>query len=135
MRLVVDTNILFSFFNERSKARELSTLSSILLYSPEFALIELEKYKSDILKRFSLSDMQFSVIFKFLNTVVKFVRKEEYKDFLSKAKKLSPDPDDVDFFALSLKLESDLWSNDKVLKKQSSVNVLSTKDLVKILDE
>jgi len=103
MRFVVDTNILFSFFNEKSKARELSTSSSFILYSPEFALTELEKYKSDILKRFSLSELHFSLIVKFLETTINFVKKDEYKEFLSKAKKLSPDPDDVDFFALSLK--------------------------------
>ena len=133
MKFVVDTNILFSFFNEKSKSRELSTLSSFILYSPEFALKELDKHKSEILKRFSLSEIQFSLIFKFLQTVVNFVKKDEYKEFLSKAKKVSPDPDDVDFFALSLKFNCDLWSNDKELKKQSRINIVSTQDLVKKL--
>jgi len=108
MRLVADTNILFSFFNEKSKARELSTLSSLILYSPEFALVEIE-------------------------TVVNFVKSEEYGQFLPKAKKVSPDPDDVDFFALSFKLECDIWSNDAKLKEQRHVKIFTTKDLVEKL--
>lgn len=133
MRLVVDTNILFSLFNEKSKARELSTLSSLVLYSPEFALVEIDKHKGEILKRFALSDMQFSLILKLLQTVVNFVKSEEYRQFLPKAKKVSPDPDDVDFFALSFKLECDIWSNDAKLKEQRLVKIFSTKDLIEKL--
>ena len=131
MRLIIDTNILFSFFNEKSTARELSTRFSIILYSPEFALTELNKHKSEIMKRFSLTEIQYYFIIKLLQTVVNFVKKEEYYQFLPNAKRMCPDPDDVDFFALSLKLKCELWSNDTDLKKQSYVKVLSTKDMVK----
>ncbi len=134
MRLVVDTNILFSFFNSRSTARDLSTRYNLILYSPEFALEELDKYKNVIMKRFSLTDVQYVFIIKLLQTVVNFIEKEEYEKFFLKAKKVSPDPDDIDFFALCLKLNCQLWSNDAVLKKQSSVDVLSTADLVEKFD-
>lgn len=87
MRLVVDTNILFSFFNHKSTARELSTRYDLLLYSPTFALTEIEKYKEVIMKRFSLTHMQYSVIIKLLQTVINFVEDEEYETFFSKAKK------------------------------------------------
>jgi len=133
MRLVVDTNILFSFFNEKSKARELSTLSSLILYSPEFALVEIDKHKAEILKKFALSEMQFLLILKLLQIVVNFVKSEKYEQFLPNAKKISPDPDDVDFFALSLKLECDIWSNDAKLKEQHHVKIFSTKELVEKL--
>jgi len=134
MRLVVDTNILFSFFNRKSTARELSTRYDLLLYSPTFALTELEKYNDVIMKRFSLTEIQYSVIIKLLQTVVDFVEEKDYETFFPKAKKVSPDPDDIDFFALSFSLNCPLWSNDADLKKQSSLNVLSTKDLVEKLD-
>jgi len=130
MRLVADTNILFSFFNEKSKAREYATLLSLELYSPKFALDELAKHKAEILKKFSLSDMQFSLILKLLQCVVNFVNIEEYKQHLPKARDVSPDPDDIDFFALTFKLGCDMWSNDSKLKKQPYVEVFSTKDLV-----
>lgn len=130
MRLVDDTNILFSFFNEKSKAREYATLLSLELYSPNFALDELAEHKDEVLKRFSLSDMQFSLILKILQSIVNFVNIEEYKKYLIEGKEASPDPDDIDFFALAFKLGCDMWSNDAKLKKQSRVEVFSTKDLV-----
>jgi len=130
MKLVVDTNILFSFFNEKSKAREYATLLSLELYSPNFSLDELAEHKDEILKRFSLSDMQFSLILKILQSVVNFVNIKEYEQHLSKAQDVSPDPDDIDFFALAFKLECNMWSNDSKLNKQPYVEVFSTKDLV-----
>ncbi|MDI6884448.1 MAG: PIN domain-containing protein [Hadesarchaea archaeon] len=133
MKLVVDTNVLFSFFNERSKARELSLLPSLELYSPSFALDEIEQHKSKILETFSLSEAQFTVIEKLLGTVVKFVGKEEYSEFLSRAMKISPDLDDADFFALALELNCSIWSKDKELKRQTQVRVLSTKELIELL--
>ena len=134
MRLVVNTNILFSFFNERSAAREIATLSSLELYAPQFALDELTEHKNEILKKFSLSDTQFLLILRLLEGMVNFIEIKDYAKFLPEAYEVSPDPDDIDFFALAFKLGCHLWSNDKRLKKQSRVQVFSTTDLTKISD-
>jgi len=133
MRLVADTNELFSFFNARSKARELSLLPELELHSPSFSLEEIEKHKSEILKRFSLSETQFLLIKRLLRAVIKVNKAEEYSNLLPEAKKISPDIDDADFFALALRLNCPLWSEDKLLKQQSRVKVLSTEDLMKLL--
>ena len=45
MKLVVDTSELFSFFNELSKARELSLIPALELHSPSFSLDELKNKK------------------------------------------------------------------------------------------
>ena len=118
MLLVVDTNILISFFNERSTARELAISSSLELCSPKTALYEINKHKQDILKSFSLSEGQFSFILRLLNSTVQFAETEEYKRFLSRAIRVSPDPDDIDFFAMALKLGCPLWSEEKRLGRQ-----------------
>jgi len=59
MRLVVDANILFSFFNRKSTARDLILSGKMTLYSPEFILKEIEKYKSEIMDKFSLTETQY----------------------------------------------------------------------------
>ncbi|MBS3053881.1 MAG: PIN domain-containing protein [Candidatus Aenigmarchaeota archaeon] len=133
MLLVVDTNILVSFFNEKSKARDLATSSFSELLSPNFALYEINAHKQEISEKFSISDEQFVFALKLMNTVIQFVRAEEYRRFFSRAKKVSPDIDDIDFFALALKAGAAIWSNDKKLKKQPAVRVFSTEDLVKLL--
>lgn len=134
MKLVIDTNEIFSFFNEKSKARSISLIPELELYSPSFSLDEIEEHKSEILERFSLSETQFLLIKKLLRVVVKFDREEEYAKFLSDAKQISPDPEDIDFFALALKLNCSLWSEDKLLKQQSKVKVFSTDELMEFLD-
>lgn len=133
MKLVVDTNVLFSFFNERSKVRELAVLPLLDLRSPKFALEEVKEHEHEILERFSLSGAQFSLILKLLDAVVDFVKEGEYGEFLPRAGEISPDPDDVDFFALALKFNCPIWSEDKELKRQTQVKVLSTKELVEFL--
>jgi len=132
LRLVVNTNILFSFFNAKSTARRIATLPEFELYSPKFSFSELEKYKSDIINKFNLTETQYSLILSFMKSVINFVELEEYEDEIKRAKEISPDPDDVDFFALALKLNCPLWSNDSKLKEQEVVKVLSTKDLSEI---
>jgi|SRR3989338_4025813 len=133
MRLVADTNELFSLFNKKSKARELSFLPNLELHSPLFSLNEIKEHKSEILKRFSLSETQYSLIEKLLNVAVRFSKENEYIKFLPEGKKISPDPDDSDFFALALKLDCGIWSEDKLLKQQSKVKVYSTSELLKEL--
>lgn len=133
MRIVIDTNEIFSFFNRKSKAREISLLPNIELYSPLFSLEEIKKHKSDILERFNLTEEQYSLIEKLLRIVVNFISEDEYSQFTTEARGFSPDPNDVDFFALALKLNCPIWSQDGLLKEQKRVKVYSTFDLMKEL--
>ena len=49
MLLVVDMNILFSFFKKHSTTRKLLTNPNLELYSPEYALEELGKHFDEIM--------------------------------------------------------------------------------------
>ncbi len=42
---------------------------------------------------------------------------EELVPYVDEAEKLSPDPDDMAYFALALKRNCAIWSNDKKLKE------------------
>jgi len=66
MRLVIDANEIFSFFNAKSKAGELALWFEVLLFSPYFAIDEIKKHELSVRKRFSLSERQFSLILRFL---------------------------------------------------------------------
>ena len=61
---------------------------------------------------------------------IKLIPYEEFKSFIAKAEKISPDPKDTEYLALALKLNCILWSNDKKLKTQDKVKVYSTEDLM-----
>ncbi len=62
--------------------------------------------------------------------VIEIVPAYEYSGFLSEAREITPDIKDAEYFALALKLGCPLWSQDSKLKKQSKVEVLTTKDLL-----
>jgi len=76
---------------------------------------------------------EFGLMERVLSWQVEFVPVIEFKDFLNEAKLICPDPDDVEYFALALKLNCGIWSNDKRLKKQSKVKVFNTKELREFL--
>ena len=60
LKLVVDANVLFSFFRHETTTRELITrFESLKLYSPELAIEELLKYKEVICKKSKLRESEF----------------------------------------------------------------------------
>jgi len=136
MRLVVDTNVLFSFFKKESKTRNLILNFEILeSVTPSFCIDELNEHKGLICEKSKLSDSEFEEVLDDLQIFVKVYSLSEYKDFLLDAKTLSPDPDDIDLFALALKLDCPLWAQEKAFKKQSRVKVVSTSDLILLMSE
>ena len=134
MDFVVDTNVLFTFFWERSFTRKLLIKQELDLVSPEFALEEINSHCDEILKKTDISLEEFKKLRKELAIFVEFIPLEEYSSFMEKASAI-PDTDDIDFAALSLKLDCPIWSNDKELKQQSVVKIFSTSDLISFLSE
>lgn len=128
--IVVDTNILFSFFWKDSFTRKLLLNPNLKFISSVFAISELKKYDQLIMEKTGLINVEFKKYLSELKSVVTFVGKEKYSYFLKQAKIISPDEKDSEFLALCLKFSIPLWSNDKELKKQDKVNVLSTEDIV-----
>lgn len=133
MKIVVDTNILFSFFWQESLTRKLLITSNFELISSEIALEEIEKYSQDIKKKLRITDREFREQFKKLGEIVKFAGKKEYLQFLKEAEFISPDKNDAEFFALCLKHSCFLWSNDSVLKNQDRIKVLSTNEIIELI--
>jgi len=136
MKLVVDTNVLFSFFKKESKTRRLILNFEILEpVTPSFCIDELNEHKELICEKSKLSDREFEEALDDLLIFVKVFSLFEYKEFLPDAKTISPDPDDIDLFALALKLNCPIWAQEKAFKKQSRIKVFATSDLISFLSE
>ena len=105
MKLIVDTNILFSYFWKYSITRKILMHQNMDLFAPEYALEEINKYKKDIMNKNNLNEEEFEHIKFNLAIAIKFIPLEEYSKSLKTALKLSPDPNDIDFFALAIKLK------------------------------
>ena len=141
--LVVDANILFSFFNENSARRRLiKKLPRIgcKLISPDFALEELMEDKERIKEFARIDDVGFMFLFSLLERkIMEIYPKEKYEDSLSEAGNISPHGKDVHkddpYFALALSFNAPIWSDEKSFKKQSKVEVFSTSDLISFLSQ
>ena len=130
MQLVVDTNILLSFFRDNPVRFIIvnAELLGISLYCPEDVIDELKNNESDILKYSKLSSSQFKEALAELSKFIEIVPKSSFDMFESEAKKLIHDKD-IPVFALALKLNCSIWSNEPRFKKQSSVKIFNSRDL------
>lgn len=133
MKLVVDANVLFAAIITDGMTRQL-LCGRHELYTPEFMLTEFEKYLSFISKRTDIDESSLQNLFKILLLASRMhvVASEEIVPFISSAKDICPDPDDIQYLALALKLGCGLWSNDKKLKEQDVVKVYSTEEISRL---
>ena len=132
MKLVVDANILFSLSKESSSAYLILQKFNFKLSAPKFALLELSKYKEELIKK---SKKDFDLIISDLKEKVNFIEESEYSEFLSEPQIKISDPKNITYLALALKLKSPIWSNDPHLKQQSFIVVFTTSELIEILGE
>ena len=100
MKLVVDANILFSFFKKDSTTRELildpELKYDLDLFAPKYVLEEVGKHKEEICSKFGLSPQDFDIMFSSLPLFIKIVPRDSFERFVSIAEKiLSPHLKDV----------------------------------------
>lgn len=133
MRLVVDANILFSALIKKDITAEILIDLSLSLYAPEFMLEEFEKHKQEILSKTKRTEEEFEEIFSIIKGIITLVPREEFERYFSEAERITPDANDREYFALALKLNCPIWSNDKKLKEQNKVKVYSTGEILKLL--
>lgn len=135
MDLALDANVLFSALIRQDTTFSLILHDDLHLYAPEFLLIELAKHKSVIVQKTGKAEEEFERVLSVLRRYIQFVSMDEFTSWLSEAERISPDPKDAAYLALALRMRIPVWSNDKDLRtKQDNIKVLSTNDLVRILD-
>src|SRR3989338_2009443 len=142
MKFVVDSNVLFTFFWKGSAFEDISSKEEITLFSPEFALEELDKYSLEIIRKSGLTKERFDKRRRELVEKVSFIPLNGYSDFFKQAEFLankfskehkSEFLEDIDFFTLALRLDCPIWTNDRLFKRQSEVSVLTTKEMIELL--
>ena len=98
-----------------------------------FSLQNLRNTQKKYKKKTEKTEEELNHLLDVLKKKIMLVPMEELLPYVGEAEKISPDPDDVAYIALALKLKCAIWSQDRKLKeKQSKVKVYSTKDLVKL---
>lgn len=131
MDLVIDSNVIFSaLISPKGKTRDLLFSENLQLFAPEFLFEEFNKYRKEIIDKSGLTKKDLETAFSIISRRVLFVPFSRFKSYIHIALKISPDPNDTEFFALAISKGIPLWSNDKALKKQASVKIFSTSDLI-----
>lgn len=130
MELVVDANILLAaLISPISDTANLFFYNK--LYSPEFLLQEFKKYENEIRKKSGLDEGDFNTAVSIIFSRIKLIEKYKFEEFMETAEKICPDKNDTEYFALALKLNCPIWSNDKRLKEQNYIKVITTFELLK----
>jgi predicted nucleic acid-binding protein len=143
MRIVVDTNIVFSaVLNTDSKIGEilLSSPDKVKFYSCNFLNIELENHINKLIKLSRKPDYKISEIIRLVYKQINFISEEQIPPSeFSFAYDLLHDIDtnDIPFLALTNYLNGLLWTGDKKLKtgliKKNYDKVINTNEFINLL--
>ena len=136
MKIIIDSNILFSALIRDSFTRRLILEYEEQFLFPEFIFEEMEKHKEELFRKSGMTTEDLNkllqLIIKKILIVPNSILIPYRKEALEIIKEI--DIDDVLFIACALAYpNSILWSNDKDLKKQNKVTVLSTAEIIKVL--
>jgi predicted nucleic acid-binding protein len=135
MRIVLDTNILVSFFRQNPVNFIISMSDSfnLQLFSAQYSIEELKNNEKSILKYGKISSAQFNEKIEQLKKSVKIVPEHFFRELNKEAKLISPHDKDIPIFSLALKLNCPIWSNEQSFKFQKRVKSLSTKDMIELI--
>lgn len=120
-KVVIDTSILFSaFISTESKARKyLLQDLDIVIYCPNYILLEFIKHSKRLIKKSRLTEEEFLQTLKILTAQINFFNERKISlDNALKAYYLCKDIDDNDspFLALCFQLNAEFWTKDDELK-------------------
>ena len=136
MRLVVDTNIIFSALIKESTTRRILISTRFDFYTPEYVFIEIQNHSEEIMEKSKYDHQEFETMTDSILSNIMVVPTEDFKDFIPRAFQIMKniDEDDSSFLALALMINSDgIWSNDPHFEKQNEIKVWKTKDLINLL--
>jgi predicted nucleic acid-binding protein len=120
---------LLACFSKESFTRELILRHPIDLVSAPYLLVEFEEYKDEIFLKSHLDKWVLLEIENILLSKIIIIPQDETKHLTKEAISISLDLDDSPFFEVALHLDIPIWSNDKRLKEQNRVKVLSTEEV------
>ena len=102
MDLVVDANEIFAALIKESKTHELIFDERLHLFTTEFFFTEFNKHSEEIREKTEKTEGELNNLFDVLKKKITLIPLEELLPFVDEAEKISPDPDDVAYFALAL---------------------------------
>lgn len=135
MKIVVDSNIVFSAVMRDSKARQILLNFNAEFYFPSYLVKEYSFHKSIIAKKSNVPEENLEKLFQQVIQRGIVVPWKDYQASWDEAQQIMKKIDrrDVSFVACALLYPgSVIWSDDKGFQKQSQVRIITTYKLSKI---
>ncbi|MFH0955065.1 MAG: PIN domain-containing protein [Candidatus Micrarchaeota archaeon] len=133
MQVVVDSNVLISAILRSGETRRLLISRRFDFFCPDFARTEVEKHRIELIRKAKLSEQDFALVVDLVFRCVITIPFEEYVSFKPLALTAGqPDESDWPFLALALKMNCPVWTNDAHFRKQSTVPIFSTTELLRL---
>jgi len=133
MEIIVDTNRIIAALIKDGYSRRIILNEKFDLYTIEFGVKEVAKYKGMIKRKAHIDDAGFNSLMKSLMSKITVLDEDGIsRKSVERAYKIMGeiDVDDSYFVALSIELgKKPIWSDDKHFFQQKKIKVLSTKEL------
>jgi predicted nucleic acid-binding protein len=138
MRIVVDTNIVFSALlntNSRIARILLQPKTGFSFYCTEQLFTELEEHKARIKKFTAFTDSELNRTIFIITSRIRFINIPKYIYKIAEDLSKDIDIDDTEFIALTEHIKGKLWSGDKELitglEKRNWNKIVTTQELIR----
>ncbi|HLD83352.1 MAG TPA: PIN domain-containing protein [archaeon] len=138
MKVVIDANVFLSALIRDSATRRIIVSYGIEFYFPEPALNRIKKYKDYVLTKSGLSDDDYNKLMAILLKYIALVPEKTIMQKWGDAENImgAIGPEDIVFAATVLCVkDSVLWANDRYFKRQVTITVFATEDILKVLSD
>ncbi len=129
--LVVDSNPIISSLISKGTKQDILFCDKIKPVSPDWLLFEIGKHWKEICNKSKFPKEDLELSFSLVRGRVNTFSLDKYSDKLTEAKEVSPHIKDNEFFALALKLNCTIWSDEAAFKGQDKVAVFNSEELAK----
>ena len=132
MKIVIDSNILFSALIKDSITRRIILDYENQFLFPSYIFGEMEIHKTELLTKSKMKEKDFEELLSLLIRKVIIIPNELLLHYKKEAYQIIKDidPDDVIFIASALAFtDSVIWSDDKKLKQQSKIRIINTNEM------
>jgi predicted nucleic acid-binding protein len=136
MKIVIDSNILFSALIRDSTTRRLILEYNDFFLFPSYIFEEMEEHKHELIEKSKMDSNDFEKLLQLILKKVHIVPKEALATHKEQAMEIVKDIDldDALFIACAMAYPgSVIWSDDRKLKKQNKVKILNTTEIINIL--
>jgi len=132
LKIVIDSNILFSALIKDSITRRIILDYENQFLFPSYIFGEMEIHKTELLTKSKMKEKDFEELLSLLIRKVIIIPNELLLHYKKEAYQIIKDidPDDVIFIASALAFtDSVIWSDDKKLKQQSKIRIINTNEM------